>query len=180
MNLKEDLENYTSYSLLSVYGAEGNIDFDIEKLSNWTEIEWNNVSWIEKLIIINSKNIDIYFTKVTDPYSIDVRLLREHKISILGINSENKKEFNVYLKDEIKNNSKYTIMMFTITSEIDVIYNISNSIYDFVVNWSYNEIDDIALNSATTPNTWTETWILLLMTFVLSSFIYFKKQIVNK
>jgi hypothetical protein len=93
-------------------------------------------------------------------------------------------------------------MMFTITNEENVIYNISNPIYNFAVSWSYEkeviaekevgmekvkdnieedyEISDIALNSARTPDTWTETWILLLMTFILSNFIYFRKKIIRK
>jgi hypothetical protein len=83
---------------------------------------------------VDSKNIDIYFTEITNPDSIDVRLLKEHNIDILEINDKNKKEFDIYLKDEINSNSKYIIMMFTITNEENVIYNISNPIYNFAVS----------------------------------------------
>jgi len=191
LSLKENLEEDTWYSLLSVYGAEGTIDFNIEKLSNWLEVKWNNVDWIEKLLIIDSKNIEIYFKKMINSDSVDVKLLREHSLDSLKINSSNKKELDVYLKDEIHSNSKYIIMMFTITIKEELTYNISNSIYDFIIEWlsdekleqpmeddikEDNKIDNIALNSAETPDTWAETWILLLATFLLSNFIYFRKR----
>jgi len=65
--------------------------------------------------------------------SVDVKLLREHSLDSLKINSSNKKELDVYLKDEIHSNSKYIIMMFTITIKEELTYNISNSIYDFII-----------------------------------------------
>jgi len=191
LTLKEGLEEDTWYNLLSVYGAEGTIDFNIEKLYNWLEIKWNNIDWIEKLLIIDSKNIEIYFKKIVSSDSIDVKLLREHSINSFKINSDNKKELDVYLKDEIHSNSKYIIMMFTITIKEELTYNVSNSIYDFIVKWlsnkkveqpieddikEDNKTNNIALNSAETPDTWAETWILLLATFLLSNFIYFRKR----
>jgi hypothetical protein len=82
-------------------------------------------------------------------------------------------------------------MMFGITTKEEISYNISNSIYDFTIKWlsggkvdepigenidEDSKTDNVALNSAETPDTWAETWILILATFLLSNFIYFRKK----
>jgi hypothetical protein len=193
LSLEKSLEPNTSYSLLSVYWAEWTIDFKLDDMSNWLEIWWDNSDWIEKLIISDPKNIEIYFTKSIESDSVDLKLLREYDIESLKINSENNKELDVYLKNELYDGSKYIVMIFSITTKEDLNYVISNSIYDFVTEGVSSEkvevpLEDeetwentweIALNSAETPDTWAETWILILATLLLSNFIYFRKRILK-
>jgi hypothetical protein len=81
-------------------------------------------------------------------------------------------------------------MIFSISTKENTEYTIKNYIYDFetqIVNnnkasiptndsiQKEKELQNTALNSATTPDTGPETWILLLFTFLLSSIVYIKK-----
>jgi len=193
LSLEKVLEANTSYSLLSVYWAEWAIDFKLDDIVNPIEINWASSDWIEKLIISDSQNIEIYFKEAISSDSVDLKLLREYDTESLKINSENKKELDIYLKDELYNNSNYIAMIFSITTKEEFNYTISNSIYDFTTKSvsiekvevpSEGELDwkstwDIALNSANTPETWAETWILILTTLLVSNFVYFRKKILK-
>lgn len=192
LKLEENLELNTSYSLLSVYWAEWTIDFKIDNIIDWIEIKWNNSNWIEKIIISDPKTLNIYFTNSIEWDSIDIKLLREYDIESLKINTENNKELDIYLKNELYNDSKYIVMIFSIITQENLNYSILNSIYDFITKWVSSEKVEIpleentevwedtwetALNSAKTPDAWAETWILIFATLLLSNFIYFRKRI---
>ena len=189
--LENSLSSYSSYSLLSVVGAEWTIDFEIEDEVAWLEIIWGSSQWIEKILIVDEKNLDIYFTEPVDWESIEVKLLRWVKETAYRINTENKKELNIYLENSLNENSKYIVMMFGLSTQEWDTYSITNSIYDFVTQSISEEeleipsleeeeiwekIDEVALNSAKVPDTWTETWILILTAILFSSLIYFKKR----
>ena len=191
ITLSEDIKNNSSYSLLSVYGAEWSIDFRIDDLINWLEIVWNDTDGVEKVSIIDSKQLTILFKKSITSEDVDVKLLREYNIESLQFNIDNKKELDIYLADKLNNNSKYLIMIFSINTIEEVSYTVLNSIYDFntevladievvepvvEIIEENNITDNVALNSAETPDTWAETWILMLFTFILSTYIYFRKK----
>ncbi len=189
--LENSLSSYSSYSLLSVVGAEWTIDFEIEDEIAWLEIIWGYSQGIEKIVILDEKNLDIYFTQPVDWESIEVKLLKWIKETAYRINNENKKELNVYLENSLNENSKYIVMMFGLSTQEWNNYSITNSIYDFMTQTISEEdleipsleeeeiwekIDEVALNSAKVPDTWTETWILILTAVLFSSLIYFKKR----
>ncbi len=192
INLNSDLEKNTSYSLLWINPADWNIDFTIEDLINWLEITWTSSDWIDKVNIINSRELNIYFKKSLETDNVEIKLLWESKIESISFNSDNKKELDIYLNDKLNNNSKFIIMIFTFTNAEEINYNVSNSIYSFETEIvsdikvkepiiedinEENETDNVALNSATTPETWAETWILIFFTFIISSVIYFRRKI---
>lgn len=195
INLSEELKINTSYSLLSVFWAEWSIDFKIANIIDWLEVSWNLWDWISKINIVNSKQLQVSFVDSIKVDEVDVKLLREHSIDSLKFITDNKKELDLYLSNKLFENSKYIIMLFSITTKEGVNYNISNSIYDFTTNWLSEEVienvveevipeaiqtENIALNSAATPKTWAETWVILFWTFLLSSFIFFRKRIFIK
>lgn len=195
INLSEDLSKNSSYSLLPVFWAEWSIDFDIEDLINWLEITWSNWDWISKIDIVDSKTIKVTFTKILTSESIDIKLLKEYDIDSIQLNDTNNKELDLFLKDKLLDNSKYIVMMFSFNTKENNIFNIDNSIYDFITEWLSNnpvkkikedvisddkKTDNIALNSAQTPDTWPETWILLFFAFLVSNFIYFRRKFIKK
>ena len=192
ITLSDDIKNNSSYSLLSVYWVEWSIDFKIDELINWLEITWTDTDWVEKISIIDSKKLSVLFKNSITSDDVDVKLLREYSIDSLQFNMDNKKELDVYLADKLSNNSNYLIMIFSINTTEDISYTIWNSIYDFTTELlndvevvepiievieEENIIDNVALNSAQTPDTWAETWILMLFTLLLSTFIYFRKKV---
>lgn len=192
INLSSDLKTNTSYSLLSVYWVEWSIDFDINDLINWLEITWSDSDWVSKVSIIDSKTINIEFKKSILSDDIDVKLLSEFNVNSLKFWIDNKNELSFYLENKLDINSNYLIMIFSLTTTEKTIYTIANFIYSFkteilsdeiikepvseIIN-EENEIDNVALNSAETPDTWTETWILMFLTFILSTFIYYRKKV---
>lgn len=195
IELSSDLEKDISYSLLSVYWAEWTIDFKISDLVNWLEVSWKPWEWIEKIIIVDSKNIEVYFSSVLESEEVDVKLLKDLNVQWLSLSEENKKELDIFLYDELNENTNYIIMLFSFSTIEWTMYNISNSIYDFQtealveeeifdnpLDWldeiidEESKTDNVALNSAETPHTWAETWVLILATLLLSSFIYLKNR----
>jgi len=190
INLLDSLEKNTSYSLLSVYWADWTIDFKINDLINGLEILWDWTTWVDKVNIINWNTIKISFTKDIIWEDIDVKILKEFSLGWLKVNQDNTKILYVKAIDKLDTDSNYIIMLFSFTTKNWNIYYINNSIYDFstkselkevIINnkeniKEENNIWNIALNSAKTPDTGTETWVLLLATFLLSNFIYFRKR----
>lgn len=191
INLANELEKNTSYSLLSVYWAEWTIDFKIWDIINGLEINGDWTTWVSKINIIDSKTIKVLFEKDILWNDIDIKILKEYSVSSLTINEENKKVLEWKLTNNLDENSKYLIMLFSFTISEWNNYIIDNSIYDFTTSWNLKEANiikqkeikdeqktwNIALNSAETPDTGPETWILLLATFLLSNFVYFRKKL---
>lgn len=193
IDLKDELTRNTSYSILAVFGVEWTIDFNIKDVIDGLEILWDWTTWIEKVNIINSKKLKITFSDKITSDQIDIKILKEKSIKNIQIDSKNNKVVNVNLNDNLEDSSKYLFMLFSFTTKEGDNYNIENNIYDFSTKSSLKkadieeikEVDDknktwnVALNSAETPDTWAETWILILATFLLSNFIYFRKKLVN-
>jgi len=193
IDLKDELTRNTSYSILAVFGVEWTIDFNIKDVIDGLEILWDWTTWIEKVNIINSKKLKITFSDKITSDQIDIKILKEKSIKNIQIDSKNNKVVDVNLNDNLEDSSKYLFMLFSFTTKEGDNYNIENNIYDFSTKSSLKkadieeikEVDDknktwnVALNSAETPDTWAETWILILATFLLSNFIYFRKKLVN-
>ncbi len=190
INLKDNLEKNTSYSFLSIYWTEWNIDFKIYDIIDWLKVIWGPTSWIKELNIIDSNTIKIIFIKDIIWNSIDIKILEEYKTKWLSIDKDNNKKINVNLLNNLSKNSNYLLMLFTFSNYEKVEFIINNPIFDFLTKDSLEkakiiEIEEIkkeeriwyvAFNSAETPDTWAETWILLLATFLLSNFLYFRKK----
>jgi hypothetical protein len=152
LKLKDDIIWNTSYSLLSLYWTEWTIDFKLEDIIFPIEMIWDSSEWIQKLIIIDSNSIDIYFKEAIEKEaietdSVDIKLLREYNIESLQINSDNSKELNVSLINELYDNSKYIAMIFSLTTMEEVNYNISNPIYDFMTKVELLEEIEVPLNN---------------------------------
>jgi len=190
ITLKEDLEKNTNYSLLPIVWVEWNLDFKIWDSIDWLKITWSDLDWIEEIFIKDSKHLSVIFTKTIESNEIDIKILKEYTIKSILLNSENKKEIDVLLEKQLKENKKYLLMMFSVINSSNLEYNINNYIYDFKTSKVLSkeelqkddkikqeqELNNVALNSAETPDTWPETWILFLLTFIFSSIIYFKKN----
>ena len=191
ISLSNQLESNTSYSLLSVYGVEWTIDFEISELINWLEILWNPENWIIKVNIIDSRNLKITFSTDIVWDDINIKLLKEYTINWISIDSNNNKVINIEMWNNIDPVSNYLIMLFSLNNINWNNYIVNNSIFDFVSLEKVEEIalpvieaiieeevktGNVALNSAETPETWAETWILLLFTFLLSGFVFIRSK----
>lgn len=189
VTLKQELKANTSYSFLSVYWIDGNMDFSL----------WNDISWIDiensatdenvaSIFIKSPKEIVITFKKdITPSDDLEVKLLRQLKISDILIDSDNDKQINILLKDNLEDSSNYILMLFQVSTKEWVKTTFLNWIYDFSTNDSLqdqkitnltkeNVLKKVALNAAETPDTGTSTNILLILTFIMSSLIFFRRK----
>jgi len=189
ITLKQELKANTSYSFLSVYWIDWNMDFAL----------WNDISWIDiensatdenvaSIFIKSPKEIVINFKKdITPSDDLEVKLLRQLKISDILIDSDNDKQINILLKDNLEDSSNYILMLFQVSTKEWDKTTFLNWIYDFSTNDSLqkqeitnltkeNVLKKVALNAAETPDTWTSTNILIVLTFIMSSIIFFRRK----
>lgn len=200
--LSEKLKTNSSYSFLSVYWVEGNMDFVLTDEISGVEI-LNPVSSenVEKIFIEDESNIQVFFKTPIVESDIEVKVLKDLQIDSILLNMDDKTSLSIVMQDKLEANSKYILMMFSLnTQEADEL-SFVNAIYDFqtdsfdsiatqemqvmdenlmneedvddVDNW---ELANVALNAAQTPDTWAETWILIALTLFLSSFVFLRKR----
>ncbi len=189
--LKEDLKANTSYSFLSVYGVDWNIDFSLENEVSWIEIENSLINEnISSVFISSPKELILNFkSEIAQNEDLEVKLLRELKINEVLIDSDNEKQINILLNNLLESNSKYILMLFEVNTKEGEKITFLNSIYDFMTsefdlknNIDSNEIvkdktlEKVALNAAETPDTWAETSVLFILTLIMSSIIFFRKK----
>lgn len=215
INLAEPLMPNTSYSFLSVYGLEGNMDFTLWEEIDGVEIQNpDSIENVASIFIFNSNNIEVNFKEPVISDDIDVKVLKDLSIWDTSLNLENKTELNLSVQDSLEENSNYILMMFSLNTLEGTELSFLNGIYDFStetfieevieeqimtedtstgdldteimpevsedtwenLNW---EVEDLALNAAQTPDTWAETWILIALTFIMSSIIFVRRKFVK-
>jgi len=208
ISLKEPLVQDTSYSFISVYGVEGNIDFTFRTEAIWLEFENpNSDENVEKILIKDDRNIDIIFKSQINAVDIEVKLLKEQKVNEMYLDLDTKESLKLLLADSLETNSNYILMMFALkTVEWDEIV-FDNGLFDFTTpttfvepqaveqevtimddpalnqveiseSWAAldGEVEDVALNAAETPDTWAETWVLVLMTLFVTTGVFLRKR----
>ncbi|MDD3793376.1 MAG: hypothetical protein PHI37_01070 [Candidatus Gracilibacteria bacterium] len=197
LNLDSDLSLNSSYSLISVLGAEGNIEFEIgddyigEKINlNY----YNEEKIIEKIVIIDSKTIEVYYNYDITANVFEYKLLSELKID--SFSSDGNNILNVKLSTPIKKSSSYIFMIISLENIDGKELTFDNFLYDFTTNSNlidleqqsneqflnneqllFNEnIENIALNAAETPDSGAETWFVMLLTFIVSTFYFTRNR----
>lgn len=197
LNLDSDLSLNSSYSLISVLWAEWNIEFEIwddyigEKINlNY----YNEEKIIEKIVIIDSKTIEVYYNYDITANVFEYKLLSELKID--SFSSDGNNILNVKLSTPIKKSSSYIFMIISLENIDWKELTFDNFLYDFTTNSNlidleqqsneqflnneqllFNEnIENIALNAAETPDSWAETWFVMLLTFIVSTFYFTRNR----
>lgn len=199
--LSEELKPNTSYSFLSVYGVEGNIDFTLWDELSWVEINNPDSNENASSVFISSPTeLEVVFKTSIVPEDIDVKVLRWLSVESTTLNLDDKRELNVAMQDPLEETSDYILMLFSLTTTEWDDLSITNSIYDFkTMTFSEESLDtpmeniipevsdedgvnldwdvhDVALNAAETPDTWAETWVLFALTFIMSSIIFIRRR----
>ena len=145
---------------------------------------------ITRIVIADSKNLEIYFNNPVEASEFEFKILKEVKIDKLS-GLENK--LVVSLSGSLNTNSDYLLMAISIVdSEWQEVF-FEDGIYDFNTSEELEIIEEVKeeFNSApdekdieevaewleTTPQAWAETWILLLLTLIVNTWIYLRKRI---
>ncbi len=202
LNLWSDLIANNSYSLISILGAEGNIDFTI-----WDYLEGeitnsllqNGEEWIEKINIIDSRTIELYFTSDLEDDIFEFKILSE--VPTIRLISEWNNILDVEIKDNLEKETDYILMILSLedTNGNALVFN--EDLYDFsttsnlvsdvaekeIVLAAAKEdeekdewnIAEVALAKEETPDTGAATWVLVLLTAIVNWAFFLRKKILN-
>lgn len=196
LNLSSDLYANTSYNIFTVIWAEWSIDFTIwdftpGEIKNDFFTQW--AKDIEKINIIDSRTIEIYYSYDIEEDDFEFKILSELKIdnlssswdNILTINMENTLDSSTpyivmlnSLEDISWNRINLWETLFDITTSSNLVEKVESEEKEVIKEIEVDEwnIEEVALNSAETPDTWAETWVLIMLTFIFSSFYFLRNK----
>ena len=200
LNLSSDLTANTSYSLISILGADGNIDFEIwdfltgevnnENLTPWTE-------WIEKVNVVDSRTIELYFTTDVTDEVFEFKILSD--IDTSGLSSMWDNKVQVEISKNLEKSTDYILMILSLEDAVGNKVQFEDDLYDFTTPADLKEevveeevvvaqteeapevidewnMEEVALNSAETPETGTATWILILIAILANLWFFLAKR----
>lgn len=201
LNLSSELYKNSAYSLIWVMWAEWNIDFEIGETFTWEKINpnfYNEEKIIEKIVIINSKTIDVYYS-----YQIIEGLFEFKLLSELGVESVSSKGNNVLdvnLSTALEKSSSYILMVASLENIDGKELSFNESLYDFSTNSTLTaksltpsevnidkvvkttttdtnaNMEEVSLNAAETPDAGAETWFVMLLTFIFSTMYFVRNK----
>lgn len=195
LELATDILDNTNYSLISVTEwMDNSIDFlymsGTSIINNSLKI-WEN--FIDYINIIDSKNIEIVFSKELSVENIEFKIFKELEIDNIFFDTIN---LNVKLVNDLLSNQNYIMVLF-LMDELNNEIELENGLYEFTTpefeitstineedvsldsasSGSWENIEEVAMEVTKTPDTWTKTNILLFLTFILTlSLILIRKK----
>lgn len=199
LTLWEDLSPNTNYTLISIFGVDGSIDFKTDSiLENSEKINSDviNGQGITRLVISDPRVIELYFRQPIAEEVFEFKLLNEIKTeSIVSINPMS---LTITMMDSLQINSEYMTMIISLKNSLWSEVLLDESFLDFtthadlvstkvaetilqadaaVVEETQGNLEEVALNSAVTSETGAATWVLLLLTFLVSIFFFIAQKI---
>ncbi len=209
LNLWTDLTVNSSYSLITILGADWNIDFKVNdslvgEYVNANLVEWE--TWIEKVNIIDSKTVEVYFTDDLTESTFEFKLLSDIELSSISSIGDNK--LNLEILKNIEKSTNYIVMILSLVDVNGNAITFDEDLYDFstsadliqavvveeaitttsiseeieTATWVEEEewnIIEVAKITSTTPATGTTTSILIMITILLSLGFFFRKSFVK-
>lgn len=206
VNLSWDLAINNSYSLISILGAEWNIDFNI-----WTALNGEKVNadltteedWISKINIIDSRTIELYFTKDLSEETFEFKILSEVKTKWLRSEGNNKLILDV--EKPLEKSTNYIIMVLSLEDASGNPVTFEEDLYDFVTSadliekvapevqpitntelvatqsWEVVEwnVEEVAMNAVAFPKTGAGAWVIILIAFLANIAFFLRKKIVK-
>ncbi len=201
INLSNDLNANTSYSLISILWANWNIDFNIWDFLQWEISNSNllpNEEWIEKIDIIDSRTIELYFTDDLSDDTFEFKILSEIETNELKSQGDN--ILQLWVTKALEKSTNYIIMILTLEDVNGNILTFDEDLHDFVTpanltaaitteenviaevyepeiidEWN---IEEVAL-AAAPPETGTTTSILILVAVIANSIFFLRKKFVK-
>ena len=203
LNLSDDLIVNTSYSLITILGAEGNIDFEIwDYLGGIISNDNLNTgeSGLEKINIIDSRSIELFFSTNEIEDELEFKILSE--ILVDRLESEWNNILNLEIKSNLQKSTSYIVMILALedsmgeniifdedlfdlvtsadlvedVTEEEVVIAVVEEVEEIIPEWN---MEDIALNSAETPDTGTASWILILVAILANGAYLLRKKFIK-
>ena len=190
LNLEFPLEKGKSYSIIWVDWAEANMNFKAKDEINWeykNSEKWGKLN-IEKINVTDSKTIEIYYDTELKAEEFVYRVLWELETKTRIWDWKN--GLNISLKNALEPSSSYMILSNSINDAKWEEVILKESLYDFKTEadlknvfeetkvenkkeeetekkWTGN-LEEVAMNSAKTPETGPVTWILVISTMMIA------------
>ena len=203
LNLSTDLTADTSYSLITILGADWNIDFSIWEFLNWEMLNPNLLEWedgIEKVSVIDSRTLEVYFTTDLIEDTFEFKILSEIETSSLTSVWDNM--LDIEISRNLEKSTAYILMILSLEDAVGEQLVLDEDLYDFVTSADLEQevaeeevviateeeepeeviewnIEEIALESAETPETWTTTWILIIIAVIANLAFFLRKRIIK-
>lgn len=147
LSLSADLYTNSDYSLISVVWAEWSIDFTIweslnSELDNYYLDVDNN---IEKIVILDSRTIDVYYNYDLTENEFEYKLLGD--LSVKSLSSDWDSNFNINLNTDLEQNRNYIVMVISLEDNSGSEIPLDESLFEFstdnslVENWAVVEED---------------------------------------
>lgn len=211
ITLAEELAPNSSYSLLSIFGSEGNMEFTLGE--QMTNVEFMNTSaeasQIEKLVVRDSKNIDVYYKLGLASNEFEYKILSNTAVETMKVEEG---VLVLTLKNDLVSNSNYILMILSLKDDLGNAVALEDGLFDFttgeiiptvepVVEEAVTEsgstmpeeavvteelnaaaeevvpnVEEVAMQAEVTPDTGTETWMLLLATFLFNNVYFIVKR----
>jgi len=203
LNLWDDLLANTSYSLITILGWNGSIDFTI-----WDFIEWEiknpilmeSEEWIEKINIIDSRTLEVYFSSDLKEDMFEFKLLSD--IPTTWLISKGNNLLELWIQWNLEKESDYILMILSLEDINGNALVFDNDLYDFstssdlaqvvqekevvlasakeeIVTPEKGNMNEIALGTEETPDTGAATWVLVMLTAIINLGFFLRKKILK-
>lgn len=203
LNLSTDLTANTSYSLITILWADWNIDFNIWDFLEWEIINSNldeEENWIEKINIIDSRTIELYFNFDLVDDIFEFKILSD--IEINNLNSDGNNKITLKSTKSLEKSTAYIVMILTLEDAMWNYITFDEDLFELITPFDLIEeieeeeivlaaaeeepkiieewnIEEVALNTEETPETWTTTSILIVLAVMLNLGFFLRKRFVK-
>ncbi len=130
IGLATDLVAGSSYSLISIFGAEGSMDFSLgQSLSNVEIANTDATSTIAKVVVKDSKNVSVYFKSDIAGSEFEFKILSNLGVDSLGADIDG--GLLVKTTAAIESNKAYILMVVSLKNAAGVDIAVEDGIFDF-------------------------------------------------
>lgn len=190
--LAEELKTNSSYSILSIFWADGSMDFSIEDSVDGVEILNNDPAnpSIEKVIIKDATEIALYYSMPLESEEFEYKIFSQLEVENI---QKTWSSLDVQLVSHLTSNSNYTIILISLQDMMTAELSFDDGLFDFMTGeievveeiqeleeeiidelnaaWEEGNVEEVALDAEETPDTGAETWVLILGTLLINTFL---------
>ena len=133
ITLDGELQKDTEYSLLTVFGADGSIDFTTSDTIEGVEILNSDTDEIgqsiDSITLLDRKTIEVTYTEELDGSDFEFKLLSDMEVASIGAVDEN--TIAVNLADKVLPEQNYILMVLALQDALAQDVQLEEGIFDF-------------------------------------------------
>lgn len=168
LSLGRELKANYSYSILTLFWAEWNMDFKLWNDIKWIKLENTLDTWIKSILIKNSKTIELTFVKPIVWDEFDFKILRE--IPIDKVVKNEKWGLTVTILEKFIEKTNYMVVAISLKDKLWTLLSFEEGIYDFKSPDILVKLDPTNTSTwSTNKEQWVQTWSLNAWSWALQS-----------